>query len=118
MEFQFRKGITGLPLAKCDLECEAFGDWLSHDLGTDRAKIKDLLEIVEQLLNKRLAHYELSGKEYYLTFEDDEVLLSLNNNQTTVDEFAEDYDPDESTGCGLIDFKHLLEQWAIFTRGG
>ncbi len=42
MDFEFVTDVTGQPLAKCDIESEAFGDWLSHDIGTDRAAITAL----------------------------------------------------------------------------
>ncbi|MGJ8682108.1 YacL family protein [Paraglaciecola sp.] len=116
MEFQFQTDITGQPTAKCDLEYEAFGDWLCNDLGTDRAKIHDLLNTIEQLLNKKIPSFELTGKEYHLVFENDEVELSLNNNQTKHDEFSQDFDANQTTGCGLIDFQQLLQAWKNFIR--
>lgn len=116
MEFQFRTDITGQPIAKCELECEAFGDWLSHDLGSNRSNIRSVLEVVDKLLNKQLSHYELTGKDYHLVFEDDEVQITLNHNQTSHNEFAESYDQEIENGCGLIDFKHLLLEWQKFIR--
>jgi uncharacterized protein YacL (UPF0231 family) len=116
MEFQFRTDITGLPVAKCDIECEAFGDWLSHDLSINKTKIKSLLETIDKLLNKQLNHYEYTGKEYHLIFEDDEVKIMLNHNQTSESEFAETYDHEMESGCGLVDFQHLLLEWQRFIR--
>jgi uncharacterized protein YacL (UPF0231 family) len=116
MEFQFQTDITGQPTAKCDIECEAFGDWLCNDLGTDRTKIHDLLDTVERLLKKNLSRFELTGKEYHLVFENDEVELSLNNSQTSHQEFNEDFDANQTIGCGLIDFQNLLQEWRKFIR--
>lgn len=116
MEFQFRKDITGLPIAKCDLECEAFGDWLSHDISIKKAEIKSLLNTVDKLLNKQLNHYEYTGKEYHLIFENDEVELALNNNQSSHTEFEDEFDEGANTGCGLVDFQKLLQEWQIFIR--
>ncbi|MDU0354107.1 YacL family protein [Paraglaciecola aquimarina] len=116
MEFQFQTDITGLPIAKCDLECEAFGDWLSHDLSTDKSNITLLLQTTEKLLSKQLSHYQFTGKVYHLIFENDEVELVLNNNEVSTAEFADEHDNEHVTGCGLVDFKHLLEEWANFVR--
>ena len=80
MEFEFRTDITGQPLAKCDLECEAFGDWLSNDYGTQRTKINQLLTLIEKLQQKQILSYSLEGREYYLNFENEEVELYLNHN--------------------------------------
>jgi uncharacterized protein YacL (UPF0231 family) len=114
MEFQFMTDISGQPIAKCELECEAFGDWLGNDLGKDPRKVSQLLHTIDELLNKQLPHFELTTKEYHLSIEDDEVTLSLNNAQSQTEEFAEHYPDEQVTGCGLIDFQQLLKAWQQF----
>ncbi|APE04659.1 hypothetical protein CW735_04090 [Alteromonas sp. MB-3u-76] len=116
MDFQFRTDMLGEPSAKCDIECEAFGDWLSNDLGTDRESINTVLDAIENLLCRNIPEYQFIGKEYTLTIEDDEVILTLNHNETSHKEFAEDYDEEMQAGCGLADFKHLLQEWKAFIR--
>ncbi|WP_158971167.1 YacL family protein [Paraglaciecola sp. L3A3] len=115
MDFQFQTDITGLPIAKCDIECEAFGDWLSHDLSVDQGQIDELLEKIDQLLNKKLIQYTFIGKIYHLVFESDEVELILNNSDVSSSEFSEQISDQQITGCGLIDLQNLLLEWKSFT---
>lgn len=117
MEFEFKTSITGQPIAKCELECEAFGDWLSHDLGNNPHHVSKLLTTVEQLLSKQIQHVELPGKEYHLSIEDDEVSISLNHAQSSSEEFAEQASNHQTTGCGLVDFQQLLKAWLEFIGG-
>jgi uncharacterized protein YacL (UPF0231 family) len=120
MDYQFSYDFLGQPVAKCELECELFGDWLSHDLADDAQHIAQLIDITEKLHTKRLNHYQYQGKEYHLEFDTEEVELMLNNNLITSPELIKDTDFQEhssapaATGCGLSDFVHLLKAWQQF----
>jgi uncharacterized protein YacL (UPF0231 family) len=114
MEFQFSKDIFGQPLAKCELECEVFGDWLSHDLGLNLSDLTTLHGKVEQLLNKDLLDFEWQGKEYHLTFTQYEVNICLMHSEPTSDEFIDTFDQEQNCGCGLVDFKNMLSEWQKF----
>ncbi len=114
MDFEFVTDVTGLPLAKCDIESEAFGDWLSHDVSVNKTTITTLLTGIEQVLNHQLTSYEFTGKIYHLTIADDEVELFINSGQSTHSEYGEDYSELAVAGCGLIECKHLLTSWLEF----
>ncbi|MBU3004581.1 YacL family protein [Paraglaciecola arctica] len=120
MDYQFSRDFLGNPVATCELECEAFGDWLSQDIAQDTSQINLLLNIVEKLQNKQLVDYQHNGKEYHLLFDKDEVELVLNNNliqemsTTDDDESQELSDLHIQSGCGLADFKLLLRAWQGF----
>ncbi|MFS1703339.1 UPF0231 family protein [Aestuariibacter sp. GS-14] len=114
MDFDFVTDVTGQPLAKCDIETEAFGDWLSHDIGTSKPAISALIAKLEQVLNRTLSHYEYTGKIYHLVIEDDEVDVFLNNSELAHSEFEDDAIDGPVAGCGLVEFKHLLESWLTF----
>lgn len=114
MDFDFVTDVTGQPLAKCDLETEAFGDWLSHDIGTDKAAISALLNMLQQLLDRQIIDYEFTGKIYHIQITEDEVDLFLNNNELTHYEFEDETIDGPVSGCGLVEFKHLLESWLSF----
>ncbi|GGF57439.1 YacL family protein [Alteromonas lipolytica] len=116
MDFEFVTDVTGQPLAKCDIESEAFGDWLSHDLGTNTKAISDLLLTVDGLLAKRAADAEITGKIYHLVIADDEVDLFLNNTELSGQEFEEEFSDGPVAGCGLVEFKHLLQSWLEFIQ--
>jgi uncharacterized protein YacL (UPF0231 family) len=120
MDYQFSHDILGQPVATCELECEAFGDWLSNDIAQDFAQITLLLNIVQQLQNNQLITYQHNGKEYHLQCDKDEVELMLNNNHIQDMTTAEDDESQElsdlhiQSGCGLADFHNLLKAWQKF----
>jgi uncharacterized protein YacL (UPF0231 family) len=117
MDYQFKHDLLGNPLALCDLEYEALGDWLTSDLATDKRQAKVLIEVVEQLLNYQLNHHQHNGKIYHLTFEQDEGELFLNHNEISHPEFIDHNDSSQPIcGFGLTDFKHLLEEWVDFIK--
>ena len=120
MDYQFSHDILGHPVATCDLDCEAFGDWLSHDVGRDISQITLLLETIQQLQSYQLSSYQHNGKEYHLQFDKDEVELILNNNHIQEISSSEDDESQEladlhiQSGCGLADFHTLLKAWQQF----
>lgn len=114
MDFEFVTDVTGEPLAKCDIESENFGDWLSHDVGTDVQAIHTLLESLDKLLNKQLMHFDFTGKIYHLTMADDEAELFLNNTDLSHHEFDDEEIDGPVAGCGLVELKMLLESWLEF----
>ncbi len=118
MDFEFITDVTGQPLAKCETEAEAFGDWLSHDIGANKSAIASLLETVESALSQSQVDFEFSGKIYHLIMSNDEVELFLNNNQISHSEFANEQSDEAVAGCGLVEFKHLLENWLDFVVTG
>jgi uncharacterized protein YacL (UPF0231 family) len=120
MDYQFSYDILGQPVATCELECEAFGDWLSHEIAQDVGQITLLLNTIHQLQTHQLSNYQHVGKEYHLLFDKDEVELILNNNQIQTIEASEDDESQELTdlhiqsGCGLADFHTLIKAWQNF----
>ncbi|MFT6991988.1 MAG: hypothetical protein ACJASL_003985 [Paraglaciecola sp.] len=120
MDYQFFHDLLGQPIATCELECEAFGDWLSNDIARDVRQIALLLNTVNQLQTHQLSSYQHIGKEYHLQFDKDEVELILNNNQIQAIETSEDDESQElndlhvQSGCGLADFYTLLKAWQQF----
>jgi uncharacterized protein YacL (UPF0231 family) len=120
MDYQFFHDILGHPVASCELDCEAFGDWLTHDIAQDVEQITLLLNTIQQLQTNQLTSYQHNGKEYHLEFDKDEVELMLNNNHiqdmTPIadDESQELEDLYIQSGCGLADFYTLLKAWQQF----
>lgn len=120
MDYQFFHDILGQPLASCELECEAFGDWLTHDIAQNVEQISLLLNTIQQLQTNQLTSYQHNGKEYHLEFDKDEVELMLNNNHIqgmaprADDESQELDDLHIQSGCGLADFYTLLKAWQQF----
>ncbi|MFT5840212.1 MAG: hypothetical protein ACI9UT_002723 [Flavobacteriales bacterium] len=122
MDYQFSHDLLGHPVATCELECEAFGDWLSHEISQDAGQITQLLNTVDQLQTNQLISYQHNGKEYHLLLDKDEVELILNNNHIQEITASEDEESQEledlhiQSGCGLADFHTLLKAWQKFIR--
>lgn len=120
MDYQFSHDLLGHPVATCELECEAFGDWLSHEIAQDIGQITLLLNAIKQLQAHQLSSYQHIGKEYHLEFDKDEVELMLNNNHIQEMAPSEDDESQEledlyiQSGCGLADFHTLLKAWQQF----
>jgi uncharacterized protein YacL (UPF0231 family) len=123
MDYQFFHDILGNPAATCELECEAFGDWLSHEIAQDFEQITLLLDTIQQLQTHQISSYQHNGKEYHLELDKDEVELILNNNH--IQEMTSSEEDDESqelsdlhiqSGCGLADFQTLLKAWQQFVN--
>jgi hypothetical protein len=120
MDYQFFHDILGQPVATCELECEAFGDWLSHEIAQDFTQITLLLDTIQQLQSNQLTSYQHNGREYHLEFDKDEVELILNNNHIQEMISSEDDESQElshlhiQSGCGLADFDTLLKAWQKF----
>ncbi|OFC69274.1 YacL family protein [Alteromonas confluentis] len=114
MDFEFLTDVTGQPLARCDMESEYFGDWLSHDIGSDKALITSLLHNLDRLLGRQIPDYEFVGKIYHLTIADEEVDLFLNNNDIADSQFEDEQPDGPVAGCGLVELKHLLASWQAF----
>ncbi len=120
MDYQFFYDILGHPVATCELDCEAFGDWLSHDIAKNFGQITLLLNTIQQLQTDQLTSYQHNGKEYHLLLDKDEVELILNNNHIQDMTPSEDDESQEledlyiQSGCGLADFHTLLKAWQQF----
>lgn len=124
MEYQFKTDINGQPTAKCELDCEAFGDWLTNDIGKNRAQLTALIISVEQALKKAVQFFELTTQGYHLEIELEEVTLSLrytSHNSShdeslfhDQDDHTDNEDNSPATGCGLADFHDLLKGWQAF----
>jgi uncharacterized protein YacL (UPF0231 family) len=120
MDYQFFYDILGEPVATCELDCEAFGDWLSHDIAKNLEQITLLLNTIQQLQTDQLTSYQHNGKEYHLQLDKDEVELILNNNHIQDMTPSEDDESQElenlyiQSGCGLADFHTLLKAWQQF----
>jgi uncharacterized protein YacL (UPF0231 family) len=115
MDYQFARDLLNNPYAKCELEYEGFGDWLTHDLMAQRQAIKTLLNTVSKLLQRELLSHQYNGTLYHLIFEDDEVSLFINHHQVSHPEFSDDGEDNYPiAGCGLVDFKQLIDAWSDF----
>ncbi|MEP0354725.1 MAG: YacL family protein [Paraglaciecola sp.] len=115
MEYQFSYDFLGKPTAKCELDCELFGDWLTQDVGGNISGIKQLLAIIQQLQTREIQDYSYIGNTYHLLLDYSEAELQLNNASLAPSAKLDiEWHEQESAGCGLIDLQHTLEAWLNF----
>jgi uncharacterized protein len=118
MDYQFTRDLNAQPLAEFSMGAEAMGRWFNEELGCDKNKITQLLQIINQLQCKQLTTYKLKGNEYQLQLDTEEAEVTskwlANEVQEDLPEGTELYDQESIAGCGLEDFKHILESWQDF----
>jgi uncharacterized protein YacL (UPF0231 family) len=117
MDYQFFRDEGSTPVASCEIA--AFGDWLSHDIGNDKAKVAELIAIVDSLLRAEKKHVEFVSKDYRLQLNQDEVEIAALfvgfADEDALPEGTEFEDP-MLEGCGLDDLQHLLLAWQEFIQ--
>ena len=101
------------------MEHVAIGSWLSSEVGDSLHLIEEILEVIEQLLAKRIQQRQFNGQQFQLTLtqEEAEVLdqsLADEQDQDMPDESLDFYDEESQAGCGLDDFQQLLQSWHAF----
>ena len=125
MDYEFIRDIMGQCAAKFSMEQEAFGAWLTEDLGDKQADIQRLLDAITQLRQKRRWDFEYQGCEFIVQADRHRVSVSANGLSEATDyehdDFDEGYQNDSSelqAECGLEDFESILSAWQVFTLQG
>lgn len=127
MEYEFsRDTVQGGYHAKFSMEHELFSTWLVDEVADNKERLAQLQDCITRAA---VAHYqdiEFSGREYLLTFNQQEVCLALNS---SIDGMGgqgcfDDPHPQEddinvnddsfSNSCGLDDFALMLAAWRRF----
>ncbi|MFT2090040.1 YacL family protein [Paraglaciecola sp. 2405UD69-4] len=115
MEYQFSYDLLGKPTAKCELDCELFGDWLTQDMSENSNSTEELLAIIQQLLAREIQDYCFISDTFHLLLDDSEAELKVNNADLAASVNLEvEWHSEDSAGCGLIDLQHILEAWLDF----
>ncbi|MFC4700674.1 YacL family protein [Glaciecola siphonariae] len=119
MDYKFYKDVSSNPVAECESEVSAFGDWLSSEIGTCRDTVLNLLKVIAQLQSGQLTSHKLKGNDYTLNLDTEEAELHTHLGFYDEDiELPEGTELDQQTavGCGLQDLKEMLEQWYAFIQ--
>ncbi|WP_158770651.1 YacL family protein [Paraglaciecola sp. L1A13] len=118
MDYQFIRNDRAEPMAIFDMGAETLGLWFSEELGRDHHKIAHLLNVIKQLENKDIEHYELCGREFNMELNRDEVevyaTITREEGEIDIPQDTELYDQESISGCGLEDFKSVLLSWSNF----
>lgn len=117
MEYEFSQDFTG-PEARFSMGHEAFGYWLTQEIGTRKDKLAEVLNALNKLTQGSAWDAEITGFEYDLLLSRDDATVRAHALSAIDDvELEEDmdfYDSESSARCGLEDFAELVHKWAEF----
>ena len=120
MDYRFFYNERQIPTARLSMDHEAFGLWLSDELGNDKEQLDVILQAIGQLEAGVQREYQWQGRDFllHLTREDAEVtaltLLQEYSREELEGEDLDFYDSESRAACGLEDFKDLLIEWRDF----
>lgn len=118
MNYQFTRDIDGEPRAEFEMGCETFTLWFNEELGSNRDKIENIQQAIEQIQSKSLKEYTQPGNDINLCIDSDEVeVRSKTLDIELADELPEGteaYDQESIAGCGLEDFIKVFNSWCDF----
>lgn len=122
MEYEFiNDSITGAVKAKFSLEHEVMGPWLEVEVGTSTEALTALLTAIEQVSSGSKNEVLVTGHEYSVVFSEHDAIVQTNASMNGVEALPEsllgediDFDSNDSSACGLEDFRHLLLSWSRF----
>lgn len=121
MDHEFVRDIDGRCRANLSMGHEAFGFWLTDELGENLTQCNELLKIIARLLHGG-DDYTLSGNAFCLHLDQEAATVSALELQFETE--IEDnelglsyYDDELFAACGLDDFEQLLLAWREFISG-
>jgi uncharacterized protein YacL (UPF0231 family) len=141
MEYSFTRNDLNYPVARLNMEAEAFAHWLNIEMSrTNDAQLQKIAIAVTELLQGRGWQYDFSGREFHLELSRQQAIVSANAileqresddieerefEEQYDDEFSDDYEESELTdgaagltaSCGLEDFNILILAWIEYKNG-
>ncbi|CAM3501640.1 hypothetical protein VA7868_01596 [Vibrio aerogenes CECT 7868] len=122
MDYEFKKNsLDGQYYCQCSMGHEIVGRWLQEEIGAEKIRIMQVLQVIE--LAKK--HYDrehcFTGKEISVIICGDEVIVQDNVLLSTADATLNEeefplYESESCGCCGIDDFERLIRQWADFTN--
>ncbi|MEW6989993.1 YacL family protein [Colwelliaceae bacterium 6441] len=124
MEYEFiHDAITGGAKAKFSFEHQVIGPWLEIEVGQSTEKLTEILTAIDQIESGECQEKMITGHEYSFVVSDGDVHIQANallNGEIKLPEaLTEDglnYDSQDSSSCGIEDFRRLLLSWARFSK--
>jgi len=117
MEFDFKKDyFSDKKKVKLSMGHEAFGIWLEQE-GQSKEWTESLLDIINQLQQRDISEYKLTGDEFTLFLNTEEASIvnhSLYQSDSELDEDLSFYDQEIEAECGLEDLQNLIDSWLAF----
>lgn len=121
MDYEFSYDYLGKPVARISMGHEAFGLWLSQEIGADPAKVDAVLQDIEQLTMGKIQQKVMTGSEYQLCLSQEEAEVISHVSRIETEEVPEEVELDETDSyavCGLQDFELMLLSWQSFYLRG
>ncbi|MBN6065027.1 YacL family protein [Aggregatibacter actinomycetemcomitans] len=119
MDFQFT-AYQGNIIAKCSMEHEAFANWFNIEVRSNPQLISTALSYLENPPAPQDADIILTGAEYSLYINADEVVVKANNlaidHQAELEDGFYYYDDESIAFCGIEDFARFLHSYLAFIR--
>ena len=125
MEYEFiHDAVTGNAKAQFSFEHQILCPWLEVEVGHDTDKLTELLTAIDLIESGAVMEKLITGHEYsvLITKEDIQIQANalLNGECQLPEELMSDelnFDSQDSSACGVDDFRRLLLSWAKFTTG-
>ena len=119
MDYDFTFDEYDKPIAEFSMGHEAIGSWFNDELGTNQQRIEELVDIIEQLVSRRIQQRQVDGTEYQLRMNQEDVevralALGLEVDDEELPENTNLYDDESYAECGLEDFQQVLISWQEF----
>ncbi len=119
MDYDFTFDEYDKPIAEFSMGHEAIGSWFNDELGTNQQRIEELVDILEQLVSRRIQQRQVDGTEYQLRMNQEDVevralSLGLEVDDEELPENTNLYDDESYAECGLEDFQQVLISWQEF----
>ncbi len=119
MDYDFTFDEYDKPIAEFSMGHEAIGSWFNDELGTNQQRIEELVDILEQLVSRRIQQRQVDGTEYQLRMNQEDVevralSLGMEVDDEELPENTNLYDNESYAECGLEDFQQVLISWQEF----
>ncbi len=124
MEYEFiHDSTTGSALAKFSLDHQVIGPWLESEVGKSTEKLTEVLTAIDQIASGQFQEKQITGHEYSLMINQGDVQIKANamfNGELELPEGLTEeginFDNQDSSSCGVDDFRILLLSWAKFIK--
>lgn len=122
MEFEFKKELGGEPFAELSMGHEAIARWINDELGSNTTRVRQLIELVEQVESQTKPSASVQGQYLKLMLDKNGVMVS---SQDELDSYADEgldeenmtiYDSESNAECGLPDFLEVIYAWLDFIQ--
>lgn len=123
MEYEFRRNsLTGTYLARFSMDHEVLGQWFAEELGTELAKIQQVLEVIKEIQAGKRGAWRLIGGDLTLDLDEEQARVYANvlgfEQEYELEEAMSLYDAESEAYCGLEDLQQALLSWYEFVQQG